>query len=185
MSPLVSKVLPGFHCICKSGRGPSRWHSDEAQSEIWFKLKTAKITTEVLHTHIVDWSRWNSFSRGECYTGCQDLYVGRPFKDRSVEVGKTLPLVRNITSAYLRLLIGAGMNIDFWNFPLKMVFSIILLIFRAFEVVDVLEEGVRLRLVGKRALKVLEVVVARVIEAWSDGRILMSTCTVQTQTIDI
>ena len=46
-----------------------------------------------------------------------------------------------------------------------MVFSIILLIFRAFEVVDVLEEGVRLRLVGKRALKVLEVVVARVIEA--------------------
>ena len=46
-----------------------------------------------------------------------------------------------------------------------MVFSVILLIFRAFEVVDVLEEGVRPRLVGKRALKVLEVVVARVVEA--------------------
>ena len=57
------------------------------------------------------------------------------------------------------------MNIDFCNFPLEMVFSIILLIFRAFEVVYVLEEGVCPRLVGKRALKVLEVVVARVIEA--------------------
>ena len=46
-----------------------------------------------------------------------------------------------------------------------MVFSFILLIFRAFEVVDVLEEGVRPRLVGKCAIKVLEVVVARVVEA--------------------
>ena len=46
-----------------------------------------------------------------------------------------------------------------------MGFSIILLIFSTFEVVDVLEEGVRPRLVGKRALKVLEVVVARVVKA--------------------
>ena len=40
-----------------------------------------------------------------------------------------------------------------------------LLIFRAFEVIDVLEEGVRPRLGGERALKVLEVVIARVVEA--------------------
>ena len=46
-----------------------------------------------------------------------------------------------------------------------MDFSSVLPIFRAFEVVNVLEEGVRPRLGGERALKVLEVVIARVVEA--------------------
>ena len=46
-----------------------------------------------------------------------------------------------------------------------MDFPRVLLIFRAFEVIDVLEEGVRPRLGGERALKVLEIVIARVVEA--------------------